>query len=100
MIMMATMIALISYHTSTEVSAGRFTFLKWWIPFHLFCPVFLLVVTGYGYFVDILPASLTAYLSKHNFISLKAMVIWLLLISAVKLAISCTEFYSKEDGQR
>ncbi|MBR6734770.1 MAG: hypothetical protein IKL96_10280 [Kiritimatiellae bacterium] len=100
MIMMATMIALISYHTSTEVSAGRFTFLKWWIPFHLFCPVFLLVVTGYGYFVDILPASLTAYLSKHNFTSLKAMVIWLLLISAVKLAISCTEFYSKEDGQR
>lgn len=96
MIMMATMTALVSYHTNTEVSTGRFAFLRWWIPLHVFCPIFLLLVTGHGYFAGILPASATDYLSRHNFTSLKAMTAWLLSISAVKLAISCLEFRAKE----
>lgn len=100
MIIMATMIAMVSYHTNTEISAGRFAFLKWWIPFHVFCPVFLLFVTGYGYFTSVLPASVTVYLSKHNFTSLKAMVGWLLFASAVKLAISCAEFHAKEKARK
>ena len=99
MIMAATMHAMVSYHTNTEVSASRFGFLKWWIPFHLFCTAFLLLVTGHGYFTGFLPASLTDFLAKHNFTSLKAMVGWLLAAATVKLAISCIEFYSQEKRQ-
>ena len=100
MIMMTTMLAMLSYHTNTEISAGRFGFLRWWIPFHLFCPVFLLVTTGYKYFTPWLPKSFAEFLSSHNFTSLQAMIIWLLITAAIKLIISSAEFLRNGNNKR
>lgn len=100
MIMMSTMLAILSYHTNTEVSAGRFGFLKWWIPFHIVCPLIVLFVTGFRHFDAVLPQQLVHFLSKYNFTSLKAMTIWLLTSAFIKLVISCMEFFSrKEEGE-
>ena len=96
MIMMTTMLAMLSYHTNTEVSAGRFGFLKWWIPFHIVCPIFLLVVTGHKYFIGIIPRQWTEFLDTHNFTSLKSIITWLLLAAFIKLGISYFEFSTQE----
>lgn len=101
MIMMTTMLAMLSYHTNTEISAGRFGFLKWWIPFHIICPFVILSVTEYKHFSSVLPHSLVHFLSAHNFTSLKAMIIWLLTSAFIKLVISSIEFlYRKKESER
>ena len=95
MVIMTTMLAMLSYHTSTEVSAGRFGFLKWWIPFHVVCPVFLLLATGHKYFIGIIPNRLTEFLNAHNFTSLQSIVVWLLLTALAKLCIASHEFFNR-----
>ena len=99
MIITTTMNAILSYHTNTEISAGRFSFLKWWIPLHLFCPIFLLVITGYRYFIPWLPQSWLEFLASHNFTSLQAIIIWLLVIAAIKLIISSADFLMQKKQQ-
>ena len=93
MVMMTTMLAMLSYHTNTEVSAGRFGFLKWWVPFHVVCPVFLLLITGHKYFIGIIPYQWTEFLNTYNFTSLQSLVAWLLLTALVKLCIAFYEFH-------
>jgi O-antigen/teichoic acid export membrane protein len=100
MIIMTTMLAILSYHTNTEISAGRFGFLKWWIPFHLLCPIFLLVITGYKYFTPWMPQSWMNFLSAHNFTSLQTIIIWLLITGAIKLIISSIEFIRNDNNKK
>ncbi len=75
-------------HTNTEVSACRFSFLKWWIPLNLALPVILLVTTGFGYFTDLIPSSWATFLSLNNFTSLKAMLWWFTATTLIKTTIS------------
>ena len=87
MIGITTIASIQTFHVSTEVSAGRFGFLKWWVPLNLAFAAGLMLVTGYGYFTACFPAQCTEFLSKHNFTSLAAMLWWFTATTAVKTAI-------------
>ena len=91
MIGVTTLASIQTFHVSTEVSAGRFGFLKWWGPLNLAFAAGLMLVTGYGYFTAYLPAQCTEFLSKHNFTSLAAMLWWFTATTAVKTAICVFE---------
>ena len=80
-----------NFHTNTEASAGRFGFLKWWVPLHIIFALGLLTITGYGYFTAFMPVSLCEFLATHNFTSLKAMLIWLTATTLIRTTISLTE---------
>lgn len=80
-----------SFHTNTEASAGRFGFLKWWIPVNLIFAIGLISITGYGYFTPYIPTKWCNFLATYNFTSLKAMLIWFAITSLVKTTISITE---------
>lgn len=80
--------SLSSYHVSTEISAAKFGFLKWYAPFHVICCALLLIITGYGYFTDHLPNNLTQFLAEHNITSLKAMLCWLTIRMLLPVAFS------------
>ena len=80
--------SLFGFYSLSEMAASRFGFLKWAIPLDLLYPVTLLIVTGHGYFVDIVPASLTAFLDAHNIYSLKTMFCWMTGINAIKATFS------------
>ena len=88
-----------AFHTNTEISAGRFAFLKWWMPLHIVSAATLLFVTGYLYFADYLPDSWTNFLSTHNFTSLKAMLWWLTATTLVKTAFSLVELLRQSPSQ-
>ena len=77
-----------SFYTTGEQSAFHFGFLKWLIPLYLLYPATLLLVTGYGYFTDYLPASWTSFLATHNVTSLPSMLWWMTGFVALK-AIGC-----------
>ncbi|MCR5413850.1 MAG: hypothetical protein K6F50_03870 [Kiritimatiellae bacterium] len=81
------------FHLNTEVSAGRFAFLKWWVPMHVAFAAALLLVTGYGYFTACIPQSWSAFLARNNFTSLKAMLVWFTATSAVKTAVCLCELW-------
>jgi O-antigen/teichoic acid export membrane protein len=83
--------AIQNFHTNTEASAGRFGFLKWWVPLHAVFACGLLAITGYGYFADYLPSEWCEFLATHNFTSLKAMLVWFTATTFVKTAISLFE---------
>ena len=83
--------AIQNFHTNTEVSAGRFGFLKWWVPLHVVFAAGLLAVTGYGYFIAYLPSSWCDFLATHNFTSLKAMLVWFTATTLIRTAISLFE---------
>ena len=83
--------AIQTFHTNTEASAGRFGFLKWWIPIHVVFAVGLIAITGYGYFVNYLPASWCDFFATHNFTSLKAMLIWFTVTTLIRTGISLFE---------
>lgn len=72
------------FYTTAETAAYRFGFLKWTIPLDLAYPTLLLLVTGYGYFVGIIPESWTAFLTAHNIYSLTTMLWWMTAINAIK----------------
>lgn len=80
-----------NFHANTEVSAGRFGFLRWWVPYHLISVAALLFVTGYGYFADGLPGSVFDFLREHNVRSLEAMLWWLTADAVLKTVLSLIE---------
>lgn len=75
-------------YLTTEISIARFTFLRWYLPLDIVYPILLLLVTGHGYLEEIIPASWTIFLNKHNVYSLTAMLWWMSIISIVKGIIS------------
>ena len=79
--------AFIGLYLTAEMSANRFGYLKWTIPFDLIYPVILLLVTGHGYFAGYIPASWTAFLTEHNIYSLSAMLIWMTVVNILKLIV-------------
>jgi O-antigen/teichoic acid export membrane protein len=64
-------------YTTAEISANRFSYLKWYLPLDILYPVLLVVVTGYGYFANIIPESWTNFLKANNIYSLKTMLFWM-----------------------
>ena len=85
------MSAIQNFHTNTEASAGRFGFLKWWVPLHIVFAIGLLAITGYGYFANYLPHSWCEFLATHNFTSLKSMLVWFTATTFIRMAISLAE---------
>lgn len=88
MIAVTTLNAIQGFHTNTEVSAGRFGFLWWWLPLNFGYPALLLLVTGYGYFTAWLPENVSAFLSAHNVTSLTAMMWWMTARTAISAGIA------------
>ena len=86
-----TLVSIQTFHTNTEISAGRFAFLKWWVPVNLIFAAGLLLITGYGYFTAYLPESWCGFLAQHNFTSLTAMISWFFVTSIAKVAASLVE---------
>lgn len=86
-----TLAAIQTFHTNTEVSAGRFGFLKWWVPVNLIFAIGLLFITGHGYFTAYLPTTWCDFLASHNLTSLTSMLLWLTLTVTVKTVISLFE---------
>lgn len=80
----SSMNAVVGMYTTVEVSAWRFSFLKWMIPLDLAYPALLLLVTGYGYFRGVAPDSWMAFLEAHNVRSLGPMLCWMGAIAAIK----------------
>lgn len=91
LIIITSMSGIQSFHTTTEISAGRFGFLKWWVPVNIAFAAGLLLVTGYGYFTSILPASWNGFLATYNFTSLKAMLVWFTATTILKTLIAIFE---------
>mgnify|MGYP003321513715 CR=1 FL=1 len=50
LIAITTLTAIQVFFTNTEISAGRFQLLFWWIPLHITVTLLILGITGYGYF--------------------------------------------------
>ena len=78
------LVSIITFFTTTEISANRFGFTKWMIPIDLVYSALLLLVTGYGYYTAYIPASWTALLDAHNVRSLDTMLWWMTAINALK----------------
>lgn len=73
------------FHTNTEVSAGRFGFLKWWVPLNVAYMVVLPSVAVR------LPASAAAFCAAHGIDSLSVMLGWMTAIAAVRLVFCLAE---------
>ena len=80
--------SIIGLYTTTEFSANRFSFLKWYLPLDIAYPVLLLLVTGHGYLAGIIPASWTEFLTTHNIYALNTMLWWVTGINTLK-AFAC-----------
>lgn len=72
-----TILAISGLYTSAEVSANRFGYMILTIPTNLFYAASMLIVTGYGYFSGIIPASWNSFLAQHNIRSLDTMLLWI-----------------------
>lgn len=79
--------SIMAFYLTAEFSANRFKFLKWYLPIDFTYPVLLLLVTGHGYFADIIPASWTEFLTAHNIYSLESMLWWITGINGLKAVI-------------
>jgi hypothetical protein len=80
--------SIIAIYITTEFSANRFAFLKWYLPFDLAYPILLLLVTGHGYLAGRIPASWTEFLTTHNIYSLTDILWWMTAANAIR-AIFC-----------
>ena len=80
--------SIIALYTTAEISANRFTYLKWYLPLDILYPVLLLVVTGHGYFTNLIPESWTKFLNTHNIYSLKTMLYWMTFSISIR-AVCC-----------
>lgn len=89
--------AIQTFHTNTEASAGRFRFLKWWIPLNFLYMVLMQSVAGYGYFASHLPQSVTEFLSTHNFHSLSAILWWMTAIVIIRILFSAFDLHKQTD---
>ena len=70
--------------TTAEISANRFSYLKWYIPLDIAYPIILLLITGHGYYAHLLPTSCAAFLDAHNIRSLSTMLLWMTTFNALK----------------
>lgn len=84
------------FYTTAEIAAGRFGYLKWLLPIDIAYPIFLLLVTGYGYFTAILPNSWTAFLDAHNVRSLDSMLWWMTAVNCIKASL-CLAFLCRSN---
>ena len=75
------------FYTTAEISANRFGFMKWMIPFDFAYPAILLAVTGYGYYAKDIPTTWAAFLDAHNIRSLDTMLWWMTASGVLKAAI-------------
>ena len=78
--------SIMGLYTTSEISAFRFGYLKWWIPLDLLYPAALLFVTGYGYYATCLPTEWIQFLTTHNITSLSTMLWWMTGINIIRLA--------------
>lgn len=72
------------FYVTAEIAAGRFGFMKWFLPIDIAYVALLLFVTGFGYFIDWFPASWAQFFSLHNVRSLDTMLWWMTTASVVK----------------
>jgi len=91
LIMITSISSIQSFHTNTEASAGRFGFLKWWVPVNLIFAIGLISITNYEYLIPYIPSTWCNILATYNFTSLKSILIWFAITSLIKTAISITE---------
>ena len=82
------LVAIVMLYVTGEMSANRFSFLKWYLILDLAYPILLLLVTGHGYFSKIIPDSWTAFLTVHNIYSLSTMLWWMTAVNTAK-AVCC-----------
>lgn len=80
--------SIIALYTTAEISANRFAYLKWYLPLDILYPILLLLVTGHGYFTNIIPESWTKFLNSHNIYTLKTMLYWMTFSISIR-AICC-----------
>ena len=78
--------SIIGFYVTTEFSANRFGFLKWYLPLDFAYPTALLFVTGHGYFSGFIPASWSSFLNTHNIYSLDTMLWWMTAINMLRAA--------------
>ncbi len=93
LIAIAAMSSVYTFHATTEISASRFGFLKWWVPVNLLMAAVMMLVTGYGYFTAWLPPAWAEFLREHNVTSLTAFLIWLTADAAIKLIFTATDLF-------
>ena len=84
MIGITTLNFIVCFHTNTEISAGRFKFLRWWLPLSLGYPVLMLLITGYGYFTAWLPECLCRFLLQNNITSLRSILWWMTALAGLR----------------
>ena len=89
--------SIIALYVTTEFSANRFAFLKWYLPLDLAYPILLLLVTGHGYFTKCIPSSWTEFLTAHNLYSLDTMFWWMTAIGAIRAAFCLVTTFAKKD---
>lgn len=82
-------------YTTAEMSAGRFGFLKWLMPIEIIYPTLLLIVTGYGYFTALMPASCSEFLHAHNIHALDTMLWWMTAGHLARLSCCCIAMLKK-----
>jgi O-antigen/teichoic acid export membrane protein len=93
LILISSIAAIQSFHINAEISAGRFGFLKWWIPVNLLFAALVLLITGCEYLTFCLPENLYTFLSKNNISSLKMMVLWFAVSTLLKTAITIYDLF-------
>ena len=91
--------SVIGFFMTAEISANRFGFMKWMMPLDLAYPALLLIVTGYGYYADHLPATWAAFLDAHNIRSLDTMLWWMTGITAIKAVLSLATLLRRRYGE-
>ena len=84
--------------TTAEISANRFSYLKWYIPLDIVYPILLLLVTGHGYYAHLLPAPMATFLDLHNIRSLSTMLWWMTAFNALKATL-CLVALLRRDQQ-
>ena len=92
--------AIEGFFGTAEVAAGRFGYLKWIIPINLAYPALLLLVTGYGYFANIIPASWYDFLNAHNIRSLDTMLWWMTTVNVIKATICLIAISRRAEGAK
>lgn len=71
-------------YMTARISASDFRFLKWLVPLEFIYPCLLLLVTGHGYYSDMLPECMAEFLETHNIKTLGAMMIWMAAFTALR----------------
>ena len=85
-----TLLAFVTLYVTAEISANRFGFLKWYLPCDIIYAALLLLVTGHGYFANLIPIGWSEFLTAHNIYSLDTMLWWMTAVNSVKAIICMT----------